>query len=330
MYKTTEKTTFRYIKNSVKKLIYSFHLSTRVLDQIFFSRKTSLMYPPVFLVGAPRSGTTLFYQLLISAFKTAYFPNISNRFYMSPLTAAQLGRWFCPSYRSSFRSRFGFERGCMAPSEAGNIWNRWFPHEGKEGFNYTPTGYLSQKDKQAIYHLIAGIEDIFQAPFFTKNVKMSVRIPALAEIFPEAQFLYIRREPWHAAVSILRIRRQHRLQWWSVMPREIDSFRSLPDLEQVCHQVYWVEKNIESDLEQFFPKSYSKVAYREVCEHPQEVLHSVQQFLESKGIHLSTQDIPENLAFKVSEPQADEWVSREDIEKIKEILSNLYGKSNLI
>ncbi|MCB0031474.1 MAG: sulfotransferase, partial [Anaerolineales bacterium] len=48
----------------------------------------------LFVVGAPRSGTTLLYQLLATRFAVSYFNNFTARFTAAPLLGQKLWRWF--------------------------------------------------------------------------------------------------------------------------------------------------------------------------------------------------------------------------------------------
>ena len=75
------------LKKIVKKSIYWGHKTTSILDSQFLKKEIKCQWPPIFILGAPRSGTTLIYQLLISNFRFAYFPNIANTFYMCPIYA---------------------------------------------------------------------------------------------------------------------------------------------------------------------------------------------------------------------------------------------------
>lgn len=326
MHKNSGKTIAKIPRKIFRSWVNSSHRILSFLDDIFFTRDADLLFPPIFIVGAPRSGTTLFYQILIQFFETAYFPNIANTFYRCPLTATRLGLLLCPPYRSRFHSTFGFEKGCLAPSEAGNIWNRWFPHEGREGFNYTPEGYLKEADRRAVFRTVAHVENLFHAPFLSKNVKMSVRIPALYEIFPGAIFLHIQRNPVHAAVSILRIRRQNKLDWWSVMPREIDWIKSLPEVEQVCHQVFGVEANLREDLQKYFPGKFLTISYDYLCREPGDAIKRVSAFAHSNGISLTARKGIRLPGFSPAKVRPDSWVSEEEIRKINEILSELESK----
>ena len=201
-----------------------------------------MKYPLIFIVAPPRSGTTLLYQLIVHCFHVAYFPNIAAMFYKIPVVATKIEKALFRPYKSNLTSTYGSVQGIMAPHEAGSIWNRWFPTEEKHGYNYTPAGYLSEKDKRIIYQTIAGIESIFDAPFVNKNVKNSVRIQALNEIFPNAIFLQIKRNPLDVAVSILQARKKFCKKisdWGSVMPKEIEELKNKDVFEQIVGQIFF-------------------------------------------------------------------------------------------
>jgi len=265
-------------KKSIRAFLRVMHRVSAELDRSYLNQEISRTYPPVFILGAPRSGTTLLYQLLMSAFTFSYIPNISNTFYMCPITAVRFGRRWCKNYQSSFTSTFGHEHGCMAPSEAGNIWNRWFPYEKREGYNYTPKDFLSNASRQDIYRFVAHVENMFRAPFLTKNVKMSVRIPALHEIFPDALYIHIQRDPVQAATSLLRIRRKLNKSWWSVLPKDYQKIINKPDAEQVCYQVYYTENDIAEDLTLIDSSRIFKLQYEQLCQTPVEHLDGIYQF----------------------------------------------------
>ncbi len=312
-------------KNIAKRSLHIGHKATAVCDARFLHREIQLQYPPVFIVGVPRSGTTLLYQLMMSAFKFAYIPNVANTWYECPIRATRWALRWCKPYVSSFSSTHGYEQGCLAPSEAGNIWNRWFPYEKREGFNYTPAGWLSASAQQQIYRFVAHIESLFDAPFMTKNVKMSVRIAALREMFPEALFIHISRDPLDAALSLLVVRRKNNKEWWSVLPKEYAQLESLPELEQVCKQVYFTEKNILNDVSELPAKHVFSLAYSTVCSQPQQTLHDLKDFVGKTGTNLllDLQNVP--LSFPVSQPKIQGVVSAEEVEDMRQILNDLFG-----
>lgn len=315
-----------HAKNLIKKVIQTGHQTTTLLDKRLLKKTIECKWPPVFILGPPRSGTTLLYQLMASSFRFAYFSNLTNRYFMCPITATQIGIQICHEYKTDFASEYGFEKGCMALSEAGNIWNRWFPQEKRDGFNYTPSGYLSKKTQESIYKIIANIEDSFDAPFMTKNGKSCVRIPTLLDIFPNALFIEIERNLMDSALSILLRLKKYNLDWWSVMPKQIDQFRNANNLEKVCKQVYFIKKNITEDLQSCQPQRFYSLQYDTLCENPAKKMDEIYQFLESNGCFVKRKQFMIPQDFQKSTPKVDGWVSRAEIVNMEKMISNLIQK----
>ena len=311
------------IKSFAKSTLALMHTASTGFDKRYMAQKVDYEWPPLFILGVPRSGTTLLYQMMMTAFEFSYIPNISNRWYMCPITAAVLGLKMCRVYKSSFSSTHGYEKGCMAPSEAGNVWNRWFPHEKREGYNYTPVDWLSRSSNEEIYNLIANLEHVFRAPFITKNVKMSVRLAALKKIFPDAVFLVIKRDIKDVILSNLVMRRKRGVEWASVMPKEIEQIRALPELEQVCSQIHFVEKNLTEDMALYPESAVYRLDYTSLCSDPALVIDNVRLFAESNNIHLTPTGAPMPANFELSKPKVDGWISGDELLQIDDILKSL-------
>jgi len=307
------------LKPAYKSLAYWEH-------RWLMSMNRKLKYPAIFIIGPPRSGTTLLYQLIVHHFHVAYFPNIAAMFPEAPVLATRIGRKLFQPYRSDFKSTYGFVQGWMAPHEAGQIWNRWFPTEWKEGYNYTPAGYFTGSVKHLIYQTVVGIEALFDAPFVNKNVKHSVRIQVLREIFPNALFLQMKRNPLDVAVSILYARRERTKdikEWWSVMPKNIEQLRQKDYLGQIVGQVFFLEKDIEEDIKATGKERLLVIHYEEFCNDPQSTLNGIKAFVEkSGGVLRFKYPIPK--AFNISQRRKD--VSSDDVRKLKKLLDQYYGQ----
>ena len=320
----------KQLKSLAWQVIRAGHTRTAMLDAAYLRQDISMPQGPFFIIGPPRSGTTLLYQLMVQAFRFTYFPNIANTFYRCPIFATKLTQKRSAGYSSQFESGYGYEKGMMSPSEAGNIWNRWFPHESREGFNYTPAGYLSPDARREIRQTIAQFTTMFNAPFITKNVKMSVRLPAIQEIFPNAKIIQIKRNPLESALSLLKIRRQRGSGWWSAMPKEIDAIKLLPEWEQVACQVFYIEKNIAGDIRLFNTEQHHIVKYSDVCKDPRKSLMEIQkkfpELIEKTEIKNSS--IPES--FQLSKPDYSGIIEPEEIEKIKNFFTKDHKKPKLM
>src|SRR6056297_1412323 len=121
---------------------------------VLMNSRKQLQNPPVFIMGPPRSGTTLLYQLLTQTCHFSYFSEFAASYNTFPFLATYLKKKHFGKDNQSFKSDFGRPRGLFAPSEAGEIWNRWFPAEYKESYNYVDENHLDEKQKKHIYQLV--------------------------------------------------------------------------------------------------------------------------------------------------------------------------------
>jgi hypothetical protein len=244
--------------------------------------------PPrtVFIIGPPRSGTTLLYELLAMRFGFAYFSNAAHRLPHTPITATRLFRPLIRGWRGTFQSDYGRLRGWGAPSEAGWIWDRWMGgFEAMEADDLDPAAALELRCS------IAAVADALGGPFLAKNVAHSVRMRALDRIFPDAVFIALRRDEGDVIRSIYRMR-QRRLgepggglsAWLSVRPRGWESHRNRPPIEQIAAQVFGVQCDIGRDALAIGPGRLHCVQYEELASDPRCELERIRMFMAGHGI----------------------------------------------
>ena len=81
--KTGILTPLNFIANPIEKLWFTDE-DIKYLD----------MFPPVFIIGSPRSGTTVLYQLLCKHLQFGYINNFVSNWPKAPLTATKLYKSF--------------------------------------------------------------------------------------------------------------------------------------------------------------------------------------------------------------------------------------------
>jgi hypothetical protein len=248
-----------------------------------------LCYSPVFIVGPPRSGTTLLSQLVNHALATSYFTNLTSRLRVQGIRRppAVLSAWLAKSLRltdrrqETFESHYGHTRGWGSPNDTTMVWKHWFPNR------FVGVGELTHEARRAVYQVVAGTERVFGRPFVDKSVENSVRIGALVEIFPTALFLRCIRNPLAVAQSIYigKAASAKRPQdwWFSTRPKEFDNLRHKRLIEQVTGQVYFLERNIAEGLAVVLPKHILSVDYRSVCLNPQREVSRIEDFMNHHG-----------------------------------------------
>lgn len=238
-------------------------------------------FPPLFIVGAPRSGTTVVYQHVVHRFRTAYFPNLSRRFPRACVSAAGVVRLSGES-PPTHESRFGEVEGAGAPSDGWEVFHRWFPR-----YDYSvPIREARLHELRTIVRLL---ERVYEAPFVNKNNSNSVRIRTLRRLFPDALLMHVRRDLAATVDSILRGRRANRIprdEWWGAPPPQFLDSTFDDELERVVAQVWGVRQRIRSDLEEIPEGQRTTVSYEGFCADPAGTTAWVREAYERHGVSL--------------------------------------------
>ncbi len=255
--------------------------STReMLERLVLSLHWTLERPVVFILGLPRSGTTLVYQYVVHRLEVAYWTNGVGLHPRAPVVTTFLEKRRGP-HVSDFRSRYGKVLGTTAPREAGSVWGRFFDLEQRTGFDD-----LGPQEAARLRNLVAATQRAFGgAPFVNKNVKHMLRIDALARVFPESLFLVVRRRAQDTALSILRARAASHdpKRWWSVRIPDCERLLTLPVEEQVAAQVRGLRQQLAADLAALPGERVLELDYERFCREPDAALGPLRRMLGALG-----------------------------------------------
>ena len=259
-----------------------------------FGEKGIEKYPPVFIIGAPRCGSTLLYKILTERFEFTYFNNFTARFFEVPICGMFLNRLLgIKSLAGNYSFDYGNMQGLGAPNECGEFWYRWFsrpPHV------YVEPGTTPAKKLNHIRWEIGGMEAVTRRPILFKNLYNSMRIAPIAKAIPNALFLVMRRDMGDTALSILkgRMRNNHsREEWWSLPPKEFSSLKNCRWDEQITGQVVHIYRQIEADRNRFGEERFFDVSYEEFCMDVHSVVGKIEQFFHGHGLNIRGHgDIP--------------------------------------
>jgi hypothetical protein len=242
--------------------------------------------PACFILGPPRSGTTLLYELMLTRYQFAYLSNLAHRFYLTPVAATLLGRRGIQQWQGSFESAYGHIEGWAAPNEGGWIWNRWFPEE-----SYLSEDRAAALPVETIRPTIQSLCNVLDAPFLNKNVMHSVHMRLLDAIFPGCLFVHLQRDPAENMRSILRARANEggpalREDWWSVKPRHWDRYRNSGNAVQAAAQVLHIHREIALDAKHLGLERRIVVDYADVCARPKDTIDRIGNFMTTAGVEL--------------------------------------------
>lgn len=227
--------------------------------------------PPLFIVGAPRVGSTLLYQAIIAKYETTYLTNLHSLFYSEPCLAEYIVRLLRKTgckYRSSFISNYGFVNGALGPSEAGPTFRHWF---GEADFNIGDHRTDCQKI-QRIFSLLCSLQGI---PFVSKNLFNSMRLGEILKCFPEAFLVWMRRDRSEVVRSIIKMRKElcgDVNKWASVRTPHWEEVQKLSPEDQVVRQIETIEKYIEKIFESRSVENCVQINFAELCQQPEDVI----------------------------------------------------------
>ena len=237
---------------------------------------------PVFIVGAPRTGSTALYQLLTHCFSIGFIDNLAALFYGSlGLGVTVSNVMYGNKPHESFSSQAGNTRqdGLHGPSECGSFWYRWLPRED----HFVHADYLTQSQKRHVRCEVSRAQGASGCgAFLFKNLNAGQRLQLIADVFPEARLIWCRRNLDCTIQSIESARKQigvPKNDIWSIRPRNWRDLVKLPEHELIKQQVLTLESQIEADISLFPPDSTAVVYYEDWCENVVRTIGEMQEFL---------------------------------------------------
>ncbi|WP_013334457.1 sulfotransferase family protein [Gloeothece verrucosa] len=204
------------------KFLYAFFLClsgipVRIFERVIFDHKiasTTIDYPPVFILGHWRSGTTYLHNLMIQDSNFAFVPSIysyspemflslNSKKFMAPLLEALL-----PNQRPMDNVAYSihvpeeeeYAIGNMMPLSFYNGW--MFPKYLRQNFERSVLFQGLSRSLKAEWEKVY-IKILKKTTFFSqgkrlliKNPANTARIDTLLKLFPQSKFIYIYRNPY--------------------------------------------------------------------------------------------------------------------------------------
>lgn len=278
-------------------------------------------YPHMFIIGAPRSGTTLLYQILAAHLDIGYVNNLIASFWRSPLYGIQLSKKLLPKkIKSSYHSDFGRTESVDEVHEFGYFWHELL---GYPEMAQQDAAFEESMDWKRIVMVLNNMAHIFRRPMVHKHFLLAFHVQKMLRVMPKASFLHISRDIEKNAISILNARELYSggvNNWIGPKPREYSWLRNETPWRQAVGQVYFLEKNIREAFIASGYKNCCEIRYEDICKRPREIIEKIQETFKFCGFAVQ----------KTSEPPAyfrmgGQARSEEEHRRVREAIKDLRG-----
>lgn len=224
-------------------------------------------HPLVFIVGAPRSGTTLIYQALAAFLDVTYPTNLTAMFPKSPLTTARLQLCIPSSRRPDFRNFYGQTIQLSGPNDAFHLWNHWLGNDRN-----LPTQSISDDTATDMRTFFDVWATAFHKPLLNKNNRNTFAVELLAAKLPNARFVVVRRNPMFVAQSLIIARQKvqgDKTKAWGLQSSSTaEGNDPLAYVDDVCKQIVDIDTELNRQLDTVSQDRIVNLTYEGFCEDP--------------------------------------------------------------
>lgn len=230
--------------------------------------------PIILVVGPPRSGSTLTYQILARYLNVTYPDNLNSLF---PKSSQFAMKWFSrrtPKSRALIKSCYGQTCRLSGPNEGFHIWDQWLGADRYQTVDSLPAEtsikmrtFLSQWTHEA------------NKPFVNKNNRSTACIELLSRELKNSYFVLIQRDERDIIRSVIRGREfvqgdKHR-PWGLYSQDTLGKQDPLGYVDDVCKQVRKIFQRIKNQIDVVESKRVICVPYSDLCNDPHEVLRKI-------------------------------------------------------
>jgi omega-hydroxy-beta-dihydromenaquinone-9 sulfotransferase len=223
------------------------------LDNLFHARsveKVEITHPPLFILGHWRAGTTFLHELLIRdpnhTFPNTYQCFVPHHFVFTESWLAPLTSILIPKRRPMDNMAAGWKRPQEDEFALCNLGvptpylSMLFPKRGPADTQYLDLSELSETDRakwrEALHNFFRRVTYRDPRRIVVKSPPHTARVRTLQELYPQAKFVHIVRDPYELFISTLGL-------WKSL--NEVQRIQSLGDQE-------WLEEFVLSTLERMY------------------------------------------------------------------------------
>lgn len=239
---------------------------------------------PIFLVGMPRSGTTVVFEVFAARRDLAWFSQYQERYPAAPRLAA-LSRLadLTPALRRSVgrsdQARPWVEAIRVGPSEAYALWRHCCGE--KFLYDYLLGVEATEPERRCLRSTVATVMRFHGKPRFAAKITGPARIGYLRSVFPDARFVHVVRDGRAVVQSLLRVyfwrdtRRLREPAWRNGLTRkDLELWEQNDRSPLALAAIQWarVTRSAREEAAALAPGDYTEVRYEDFVSTPEATL----------------------------------------------------------
>jgi len=281
-----------------------YHLFTN-LDKIFYNDKVESV-PVICILAAPRSGSTLTYQVLCEAFANNHLTNYSNLLFATPILSFKTQSLFDAIIKSSYNSVHGFVSGLFGEAEGLKFWEYWLNQNLQE---------TDDLNENKLTELHKRLKKVNKRPFITGYLGHPFSIDVLRKEFKDILFVHLKRDLLSNSYSLFNFYGNNN-EMLSATPKSCKNKKYSNIYERCVDQIFAINSLIsENSFDDFI-----NITYEELCNNPNKIVSKIKIKANELGIELKNKKDINSL--KVSQIEKD---FDEHTKKLYKIISKNYS-----
>ena len=254
---------FRSVALTVQRVFNQFDPTAAQYDEA----EADVSAAPIFILSAPRSGSTLLYQVMVRTTGVCFISNVMSLLprYMLRLARHSLRR--APAAAAPYHpGDYGFIPGLYSPSEAGKVIDRWFERDSLE------------QHRSWVRRTVVGLRHRTGRPLLVKALPLALKLDAVAAVFPNARLVLLRRDPLYVVQSLYLGQTDAGVaadRWAGVEPPGISAPPGSHPIDRAARQVAELERRIEAGARAFPTGNVARVDYHRLCDDPAAAIAAV-------------------------------------------------------
>ena len=248
---------------------------------------------PIFILGLPRSGTTILEELFTAHKDTAYFENYSAKFYRRPWMFR-----FIPLLMKYRKLRYNIDR---PKRSEGWVWDRY-----ANLLDYLDESKVTEDKKRYYDEAIKYQLKAFNATrFVSKNPRNCMRIRWIDAMFPNAVYVLIKRERKSVISSIYQALNRYKRKWGDQFLKPPSSLRGYgfiktklgpekTDMQTSVEFYDMYSSALEKDLPTIADRTIT-IEYEEFVREPRNTIKKLYEFTNLEWYEELEEVIPKQL-----------------------------------